>query len=591
MRRTTLFGFVLATLAACAGAQARLVVAPGERIVSFQVDIAVNQDATLAVREELVVHSEGSYFRYGFTRNLPINSESRWDSLHAGEWKQDNGIRVKILELTEDGATVSYEQGSGWGYPQIRIGPRDVPLERGDHRYVIRYTVEEALGLGAVRDTLYWNAIGHDWDLSVDAARLTVRLPAGVPAGDVSGEARVGGRGVSDNAGAPPPLAEPLNDASAGAAYTATGLQRRQSLSVVVTWPAGVVRRSVLGIWSRDAWYLAVPTVLWLYYLVVWIGIGRPPKRGTAIVRYEPPSGVSAAAARYLVTTGSDGRTLAAVIAALAARGCLSVKQQDEKYKLTRLAPNAEVEGKLAPEEMHTLQFLFEDGPVAEINPTSTQQSSLRNSRCVAHIQGDLGKRLDGLYFTRHGGFVALGVLATFVAAFWLALTAHGRDTTGALFLTMWILFCGLILGAIIEMGFIAAWKAVLRGIGRWTLLLPGTAALAVFGAAFAFLLRQLAQGISRAYALTVAALVLVNLVWALLLKRMTPEGRATLDALTGFRQFLQAAEQDRMQRLNAPASEPAADIEYLPFAIALEVREAWGDRLADAFFATTIQR
>jgi hypothetical protein len=42
---------------------------------------------------------------------------------------------------------------------------------------------------------------------------------------------------------------------------------------------------------------------------------------------------------------------------------------------------------------------------------------------------------------------------------------------------------------------------------------------------------------------------------------------------------------------LNAPSAQPEAEIEYLPYAIALEVREAWGDHLAEAFFATTIQR
>ena len=49
--------------------------------------------------------------------------------------------------------------------------------------------------------------------------------------------------------------------------------------------------------------------------------------------------------------------------------------------------------------------------------------------------------------------------------------------------------------------------------------------------------------------------------------------------------------ERDRMQRLNAPGEAPKAATEFLPYAIALEVREAWGDHLAEAFFATTTQR
>ncbi len=269
-----------------------------------------------------MVHSEGSYFKYGFIRNLPIDDEARWDEQYKGPWKADNGIRVKILELTENGAPVSYRQGSGFGYPQLRIGPMNVPLERGDHHYIIRYTVSGALGLGAARDTLYWNAIGHYWTLPVGAAHVTVHLPAGVAAGEVSGEPHVGGRGVSNNRGAPTAIAESIEDGSAGVSYAAIGLQPTQSLSVVVSWPSGIVKKPSFGIWNRDRWYLAAPVALCLYYFLAWLAVGRSPKPGTIVVRYEPPAGISPAAARYLITTGSDGRTLAAVIAALAARNC-----------------------------------------------------------------------------------------------------------------------------------------------------------------------------------------------------------------------------------------------------------------------------
>ena len=134
----------LAILSVCATAGAKLVAAPGEQITSFNADIVVNPDGTLTVTEDFVVHSEGSYFKYGFIRNLPIDDEARWDERYKGPWKADNGIRVKILELTENGAAVSYQQGRGFGYPQLRIGQWNVPLERGDHHYLIRYTVERS---------------------------------------------------------------------------------------------------------------------------------------------------------------------------------------------------------------------------------------------------------------------------------------------------------------------------------------------------------------------------------------------------------------------------------------------------------------
>jgi hypothetical protein len=584
-------GIVLAILSVCATAGAKLVAAPGEQITSFNADIVVNPDATLTVTEDLVVHSEGSYFKYGFIRNLPIDDEARWDEQYAGKWTADNGTRVKILKLTENGAPVNYRQGSGFGYPQLRIGPLNVPLERGDHHYVIRYTVSGALGQGTARDTLYWNAIGHYWSLPVGAAHVTVHLPAGIVAGEVTSEPRVGGRGVSNNRGAPTATTEGIESGTAGISYAAIGLQPTQSLSVVVSWPSGVIKKPPFGIWNRDKWYLSAPLALCLYYFLAWLAVGRPPKPGTIIVRYEPPVGISPAAARYLITTGSDGRTLAAVIAALAARNCISVEPHDGMYKLTRLAPDPGKESKLAPEEVYALNYLFEDGPITEISPSMSQENSARNSRYVANIQQDLTERFGGIYFTRHIGYVAFGVLATFIMAFSLAATAQGRDTGGAFFMTTWILFCALILGAVVETGLLPAWKAVLRGTAGWIKLLPGTAAAGVFVFFFGLLLVKLSQGVSPAFALMVAALALVNLIWAPFLKRMTNEGRAMLDALEGFRQFLVSVEQDRLHRLNTSSTEPAAELEYLPYAIALEVREAWGDHLAEAFFATTIQR
>lgn len=342
---------------------------------------------------------------------------------------------------------------------------------------------------------------------------------------------------------------------------------------------------------GRDMVYLAAPALLFVYYAAAWLAVGIPRKPGAAVVRYDPPQGVSPAEARYLYTTGSDGRTLAAVIASLSARGCLRVEPQGETYTLTRQPANADIESSLPLEESHALQFLFEDGPTAILKATAAQQDAMRDSRYVADIHRDIAKRCDGLYFTRHFGYVALAIVFTFVAAFALAFTAPLRNLFDALFFTMWILFCGLILGAIIEASVLPTCGLAISGAARWASVFPGIAAIGVFAAAMAFLSLQLAREVSPAYVGMVWGLMLVNLVCAPMLKRMTPEGREVLGQLLGFRQFLLKAEEDRLQRLNAPGAAPAADSAYLPYAIALEVREAWGDHLAGALYAATVQR
>lgn len=330
------------------------------------------------------------------------------------------------------------------------------------------------------------------------------------------------------------------------------------------------------------------PALVFFFYLVAWFWIGPEPKPGAMVTRYEPPEGLSPAAVRYVASGTTDGRSFAAVIAQLAVRGCLRVEPGDGKYKLSRLMSDPATESALSAEEKRTLSLLFEDGPVIELSTSMNQHDSAQNGRYVFHIHEELNKQFGAKYFTRHSGIIALGVLATFATALLLAATARGRDASGAVFFTTWILFCGLTLGMLIELSFVPACKtALLSRTGRIKLL-PGLAAIAVFVGVIVYLLAKLAAGVSLAFALVVAAFLLVNLGWGPLLKRKTPLGREVFDQIAGFRQFLQKAEQERLDRLNPAGDSPKELDSFLPFAIALEVKEAWGDHLAQAFFAST---
>jgi len=148
----------------------------------------------LMCAKKFVVHSEETYFKWGWFDFFPISSDARWDKRFGGEWKDDTGIRVTILEVTEDGQPVSYDHGSGAGYAQLRIGKFNVPLARGDHRIVIRYTVEGGLRLLADHDELYWNVLGHYWQFPVDEVNIRIRFSAAIPIEAAEPEAYAGGR-------------------------------------------------------------------------------------------------------------------------------------------------------------------------------------------------------------------------------------------------------------------------------------------------------------------------------------------------------------------------------------------------------------
>ena len=340
-----------------------------------------------------------------------------------------------------------------------------------------------------------------------------------------------------------------------------------------------------------NAWMLAAPVLLCLYYFIAWLAVGRDPKPGPIVTQYEPPQGLSAAALRWIVTTGSDGRSLAAAIAALACRGCLRAEPENGKYKLSRMMSDRATEAKLAAEEKRLLKVLFEDGPEIELTPSLEERNTAQLGRYVFHIQEELRKQLDGKYFARNIGVIAIGVLATFALALILAAMAHGRDAGIAPFFTMWLLFTGLTIGMMIEISLVSAWRTATRVRTGWIKMVPSTLAMGVFVAVIAYMVHKLALDVSTAFALMLAGFLLVNLIWAPLLKRRTAEGQKVLDEIAGFRMFLEKVDQDRLDKLNPADEMLQAQEQYLPYAIALEVREAWGDHLAQTFFATTTMR
>ncbi len=63
------------------------------------------------------------------------------------------------------------------------------------------------------------------------------------------------------------------------------------------------------------------------------------------------------------------------------------------------------------------------------------------------------------------------------------------------------------------------------------------------------------------------------------------------LQQLAGFREFLMRVEQDPLDRVNTPEQRAELMNRFLPYAIALNVREGWGDKMASAFSDAIVER
>src|SRR6478752_10205264 len=104
-----------------------------------------------------------------------------------------------------------------------------------------------------------------------------------------------------------------------------------------------------------DFQHLAFPGLLLAFYVISWLAAGRDPKIGNVAPRYEPPAGFSPGVARYVLTGGRDGTTLAAVLTGLAAKGVISIQPQNGNYAIQLLNSSTIV----LPDEASVLRTLF----------------------------------------------------------------------------------------------------------------------------------------------------------------------------------------------------------------------------------------
>jgi uncharacterized membrane protein len=95
----------------------------------------------------------------------------------------------------------------------------------------------------------------------------------------------------------------------------------------------------------------------------------------------------------------------------------------------------------------------------------------------------------------------------------------------------------------------------------------------------------------SKWLVLSLILAVALNSAFLVLMRAPTEKGRKVLEQLAGFREFLVRVEQDRLERMNTPEEKARMMNRFLPYAIAMGVKEGWGDTMAAAFSNAIVER
>jgi hypothetical protein len=542
-----------------------------ETIREFHSAVEVRPSGDLVVTETIRVRAEGDQIKRGIYRDFPTDYRDRFGNRYR--------VGFELLGVQRDGRTESYHTELQSNGIRIYMGSSDYFLPTGEYSYTLRYRTTRQLGFFEDHDELYWNVTGNGWAFPIEWAGATVTLPASIPPDTIGAEAYTGLEGAQGT----DYRSDVASDGSV-TVETTRALRSREGLTLVVTWPKGYVVEPTRE--QRMTWLLADNRellaggiglfLLLLYYLWVWLRVGRDPKAGIIVPLYQPPKPHSPASMRFVRRMGYDDKAFAAAVVSLAVKGYLHI-EEDEKGTFT-LLKTGNNDAQVAAGEGAVASALFGDGRTSIMLKQSNHP--IIGKALKAHkrsLQADYEKA----YFQTNSGYLLPGILLTVIvlAVTVLQLPSEEQQALAgflSIWLSLWTIGVVLLLSAAIK-----AWRAVhdaasaAPAVGATVFALPFTAAEIGVLWAIAF------QG-SMAYALTLITALLINILFYQWLKAPTLAGRRLLDQIEGFRQYLSVAEGDELRFKTPLEKTPELFERYLPYALALDVEQEWGERFND---------
>jgi uncharacterized membrane protein YgcG len=542
-----------------------------ERILNFISDVTVERNGNLAVTETIAVQAEGNDIRRGILRDFPTI------------YTRPDGSRVEVgfdvLSITRNGNPEDWSTERLSNGVRVRIGSANRLLNTGRHEYVIRYRTTRQIGFFRDYDELYWNATGNGWTFTIDQAEAHITLPEAVPFRQTAfytGPQGASGRDATIVTQQPGRIVF----------RTTRALPPRNGFTVAAAWEKGIVTPPSGGQlarwWLADNVAVAVAVVGLLlvlgFYLYAWQRVGRDPPRGTIIPLFAPPAGMSAAAARYVHNLGFDQRCFTAAIIDAGVNGHLRIAGSDDKPVLEPRDGGKPV----PPAESAMLGKLF--GSKSKSSLTLSQANHGILGRAKTALSKGLEDAYLGKLFTNNFGWSGLGLLAVAMIIGLIVVSvimSHSSDEAP-----------GLVAGLVVPLLFIMGGTGlVYGGVQRepmsWWRIILGIVLVGVAALVGLVVTEASARGwidfIPGIAAYIAAAIGGVGFSW---LQAPSVEGRKVMDQIDGFRDYLGVAEEDRLNALNPPDKTPELFERFLPYAVALDVENAWAKRFAGVLAA-----
>ncbi len=540
-----------------------------ERIKSYDSRIEVHQDGSMLVTETIKIHSEGISIKHGIYRDFPTDYKDEFG----------NNIRIKfnVVDILRDGSNEDFHTERLSNGVRVYIGSSDYILPHGDYTYKITYETDRQLGFFENYDELYWNVTGNGWGFNIDKVSANVILPDGIDPGKINFLAftgRAGTRGKDYKAGI---------KANGQIEFTTTKrLFPAEGLTIVVKFPKGFVtepdfsdrlnyfvddNKSVIAI------FIGI-IILFLYYLFIWVRVGKDPNKGVIIPLYEPPADLSPAAVRFINRMGFDNKAFAAALINLCVKGILKLEEDGKDYKIIKT--DSDVVQSVTKDELKLLSKLgFTRGTRKTLELKQKNHTLIRSG--ITGFKSSLKNTYEKIYFITNKKYFFTGII---ISIFFLIISGL-LSNEELLFSLIWNLAWGGGVAGLVYAVF-KSWRTALAGRMKGAAIVSAlfiTLFTVPFVGGLILGMYFLSGAGSYFIVIGVILIILVNIIFHHLLKAPTRLGRKVMDQIDGFKMYLSVAEKDRLNSIKQPEKTPELFEKFLPYAIALDVENEWGKK------------
>lgn len=527
-------------------------------ITSFDISVDVNENGLMSIDQNIDVLFNAS--RHGIYAYIPQRYDMTW-TIDGSTVDKTYYFPVRKLNVKND----PYESSiDSYDNVVLQIGDADVYVS-GEKQYQYSYIIQmRDLDLDG-RQALYFNLVGDGWDLSMNSVSFSITLPKAWPE-DI--------RFYSGYYG---------NDAPADVSYSIDGntltgnlntsLSSNQALTIYAPLPNDFFTFIPAPDYTLPS--LGIFILLTLLTAFVFFKYGKDDKV-TEVVEFYPIKGLSSAMTGFIYEGIVDTRDVVSLIIEWAFKGYLTIGEEDTRKKdfvLTKIKDIDETEIK-AEKTLFVALFNGTDVVTSEdLKNTFYRSVEFAKSDIYRYFQGNKERRIFDTKAT------VLKVIFGIIS-----LLPVGLVTGSIVYKSSYIVGEGFGVGVItviLSSVVLIAWSIAIKFWPSFRKVKRFFTTVGLIALSFVYAIILLAilsiYGLEFWKILLTFVLIAANIGFVSVMDRRTELGSKYLGHILGLKNFIEAAEKDKLEALIH--DDPSYFYRILPYAYVLNISDTWSKK------------